>query len=480
MDLGRQAGPPGAPGWGPWGTGATLEAAQPGGALAFGPGPEQESMAERPARVIVIAAHPGLAALPAALEALGVEVGAATDPDKVEWLLQSWGRECVAVLDATLPDAPAFAALHRRLHEPPPVPILVVFDDRYTISPRELAPRDAHAQLPLEIEELVAAVVALLRRGEYTAPGLPEPEAPVAPQRAGGRALVVFGLKGGVGRSTIAAHLAVSLARQHRASVILVDADLWRGDVSVLLNLRLGRGMADLVPRGAEVIDVEAVRDALQPHASGVRVLPVPDEPTLVELIPPLLPARLVEVCKTLADYVVVDTAPALDDTTLHVLDVADRVLVVLTPEVSAVRHAARLLRLAPHLGLDDRLLLVLNRANSGLATEHVAEMLGRPIDATIVSAGLPLLDAANRGHTLMEADPRLAQPITRDFARLGSLLIGAPDPPPGAEPPPAPPPRRPGLPATVRVASAALARRFRRTPPPARPMPEGSDPAGS
>ncbi|HEY7065350.1 MAG TPA: P-loop NTPase [Chloroflexota bacterium] len=437
-------------------------------------------MAERPARVIVIAAHPGLEALPAALTALGVEVAATTEPEEIEWFLHSWDRACVAVLDATLPDAQAFASLHQRLHEAPPVPTLVVFDDRYATSPRELAPRDAHALLPATLDELVAAVAALLRRAEYTAPGLPGPEPPAAPRGPRGKAIVVFGLKGGVGRSTIAAHLAVSLAQRHSAGVVLVDADLWRGDLSVLLNLRLGRGMADLVPQGDDVVDLDAVRAMLQPHSSGVRLLSVPDEPTLVELIPPLLPARLVEVCKTEADYVVVDTAPALDDPTLHVLDVADRVLVVFTPEVSAARHACRLLRLAPHLGLEGRLLLVLNRANSGLPTWQVEEILGRHVDARIVSAGLPLLDAANRGRTLVEADPRLGQRITRDFARLAGLVVGSPDA--AAEEDEAvatSPPKRAGLYTSMWGASAALTRRFRRTAPRAQPAPEPSDSAG-
>jgi pilus assembly protein CpaE len=202
----------------------------------------------------------------------------------------------------------------------------------------------------------------------------------------------------------------------------------------------------------------------------------VPDEPTLVELIPPVLPARLVEICRTLADYVVVDTAPTLDDSTLHILDVADQVLAILTPEVSAVRHAGRLLRLAPHLRLEDRLLLVLNRANSGLPTWQIEEMLGRRIDAAIMSAGLPVLDAANRGHTLVEADARLGQPITRDFARLADLLIGAAPPAPAEEPAPPARPRRRGL----GGASAALARRFRRPSPPVQPAPEAGEPSGA
>src|SRR5207253_2577744 len=163
----------------------------------------------------------------------------------------------------TLADATTFAVLHRWVHEAPAIPALLVFDDRYTTSPRDLAPRDAHAQLPLSTEELVRAVGTLLRRADYPTHGIepePEPESQAPPER--------------------------------------------------------------------EVVDLAAARPALLPHPSGVRLLSGPADPTLVELIPPLLPARLVEVCKTLAELVIVDTAPTLDDLTLHVLDVADRVLV--------------------------------------------------------------------------------------------------------------------------------------------------------
>ncbi len=427
-------------------------------------------MAATPARVLVIARHPALEGLAPALRARGVDARSATALDEIEWLLHSWERRCVAVLDATLLDAALFARLRDRLHARPAVPTLIVFDERYQVSPRELAPGDAYVYLPATLEDLSHEVGWLLVRAGYPAPWLTEN--PVAPPRPRGRGVVVFSLKGGVGRSTIAANLAVSLARHHGQSVVLVDADLWRGDQAVLLDLRLGRGMAALVPRGNEVLDLDALRAALQSHRTGVRLLPAPDEPALVEAIPPELPARLVESCKTEADYVVVDTPPALDDLTLYLFDIADRVLVVFTPEVSAVRHTVRLLRLAPDLGLQERLLLVLNRANSGLALDQIETLLERRIDAQLVSAGRAVLDAANRGRTLVEADSKLAEPITRDFTHLAAL-VHEQVPPPRATAAP----RRPPLPRAVSELGAVMARHLRRGPTadPAPPAPTAS-----
>jgi pilus assembly protein CpaE len=398
-------------------------------------------MQERAACVIIVGSHPALDGLPAALAALDLDVVRTVQPEEVASILQRWAGSCVAVLDVSLPDSDAFASIHRLLHLAPDTPTLVVFDERYTASPRDLAPRDAIGQLPLTTHELVAEVVALLRRVrvDVALPDVPSAQttpldgpadAPAPPDGPQGQAIAVIALKGGVGRSTIAANLAVALARWHGKRIILVDADLWRGDVGVLLNLPFGRGMADLVPPPDEVLDLEKVQGALRSHPSGVRLLPAPADPTLVEGIPALLPARLVDVCKGLADYVIVDTPPALDDLTLHVLDVADRVLGVLVPEVSAVRHTSRLLRLAPHLQLVDRLALVLNRANSGLSTQQLEALLGRPVDARIVSAGLKVLQAANWGTTLVDGELEAADGIARDFARLAALVAGEPAPP--------------------------------------------------
>jgi pilus assembly protein CpaE len=240
--------------------------------------------------------------------------------------------------------------------------------------------------------------------------------------------IVLLGPKGGVGRSTLACNLAVGLARLYGKHVALIDAQLWHGDLAVLLDLPGERSIASLVDQG-DSLDLDALRGVLLRHPSGMEVLLAPPSPELVETIPASLPARVARLCQAVFDFVVVDTPSSLDEYVLQLLEVADRVVLVTTPEVTALRNTVGLLKLAPALGWIDQVLLVLNRANTGIAQEQVEQTLGRAVDVTIPSAGLLLLDAANRGQPLLEQDLMGAEQVTRDLGRLVAHIAGEKQP---------------------------------------------------
>jgi pilus assembly protein CpaE len=65
-------------------------------------------------------------------------------------------------------------------------------------------------------------------------------------------------------------------------------------------------------------------------------------------------------------DYVVVDCARQLDETTLQVFDLADTLLVVMTADLLSLKNATLVLDMGRNLGYHrDKIQLVLNRANS-------------------------------------------------------------------------------------------------------------------
>ena len=89
-----------------------------------------------------------------------------------------------------------------------------------------------------------------------------------------GRQLVidVFGAKGGVGATTIAANLAGALQRQRRSASCLLDLDLHLGDVLSFLDLR-GELLDHRRAREHGRLDRELLATSMMRHASGVHVL---------------------------------------------------------------------------------------------------------------------------------------------------------------------------------------------------------------
>src|SRR6185437_6636782 len=103
---------------------------------------------------------------------------------------------------------------------------------------------------PLWPEELLHRVKAVLGDGELSsgrAFGKAQVSAARRPEK--GQIVAVFSNKGGVGKSTIAMNLAIGLRRLHGDRVLLVDADLYYGDLEPLLDAQGRHTIADLCIR---------------------------------------------------------------------------------------------------------------------------------------------------------------------------------------------------------------------------------------
>jgi pilus assembly protein CpaE len=140
-------------------------------------------------------------------------------------------------------------------------------------------------------------------------------------------------------------------------------------------------------------------------HASGVHVLLNPANPAEAELITPTHVEVVLELLARLSDYVIIDCPPTYDERTLAILAHADDVLLVVTPEIGAIKNTSHFLAIAKELGIAlEKVHLVLNRADSdvGITAEEVAQRLHHPITFQIVSGGGAVPMSANRGVPLM------------------------------------------------------------------------------
>lgn len=219
------------------------------------------------------------------------------------------------------------------------------------------------------------------------------------------RVIAVYGVKGGVGTSTLGVNISAALQALTHRRIALIDADLLSGDAGVLLDLPPHQSILDILPALRD-LDAETVDSYFQQHATGVHALLAPEQIQHADAVLPDDIARTLIALRPYFDYQIVDTPSRMTPVTLAVMDEADLVLVVLTPELVALRNAARLLRLASQLGYPaEKLMLVVNRADTSrmITTAVVEEQLRRAVSAAIPSDGRSLVEAMNAGELLME-----------------------------------------------------------------------------
>ncbi|HSJ54988.1 MAG TPA: P-loop NTPase [Anaerolineae bacterium] len=261
------------------------------------------------------------------------------------------------------------------------------------------------------------------RRAEMSSIARLHPGA-LATAPARGDVIVVFGPKGGVGRTTIAVNLAVALHKETNKRVILVDADLSFGDVDTALNMVSATSLAEILSMLASMDDT-ALEQNLVPHHSGIQVLPAAPELGGIDGIQPEQLRHLLARLAGLGEgYVVVDTWSTVDDCTLAILDSCQHLVLVTTPQVMALRDTRRFLDAMRLLNYDlDRMLLVLNQCyhRVDVKTQDVERALGHPVAQIVEYAPGPVTTSLNRGVPLVtEYRSSLA---AQNIVRLAGLL---------------------------------------------------------
>ncbi|MEM1211512.1 MAG: MinD/ParA family protein [Planctomycetota bacterium] len=157
------------------------------------------------------------------------------------------------------------------------------------------------------------------------------------------QSIAVTSGKGGVGKTTVAVNLSVALSKMGRR-VVLLDADLGTANADVICDLNPVVGLAAVVA-GRRTID-EVVLEApggfgLIPGASGLAQMADLSGGQRQRLIDQF--DRL----DRLADVVVIDTGAGVGANVLGFAAAADRVLVVTTPEPTAITDAYAVIKTA-------------------------------------------------------------------------------------------------------------------------------------
>jgi pilus assembly protein CpaE len=242
-----------------------------------------------------------------------------------------------------------------------------------------------------------------------------------------GMVIVAFSGKGGTGTSTVAANLAVALAGGVDGRAAVIDADLQFGDIATLLHVESHLlSIADLAQHG-EHIDPELLDDVLATGPGEVRVLRSASSPELATLVTASGLRTILRAVRNAYQFVVVDTPSHLDEPTLEAFELADRMLLVTSSSLTAIRSTKASLRFLDDVGVGrDRVEVVLNHTSprAGHRREDIEEVLGRGVIADLpYDPGVE--EAVDSGTSIVRSEPRGA--LSRAIVAL-ALRLAPPD----------------------------------------------------
>jgi len=225
------------------------------------------------------------------------------------------------------------------------------------------------------------------------------------------RVVAIASGKGGVGKTNIAVNLAISLGRDHKKRVTLIDADLGLANVDLMLDLQprwnLGhvlsgqRRLEDSIVAGPEGVEVVA-------GASGLARLADLEDWERRGLLEQL--ARLEE----RTDYCLIDTSAGIGGTVISLAASADDCVIVVTPEPTSIADAYATIKVVSRTSDRPRLHLLVNMAGSrpeaGRVYERVAGVARKFLGVELIDAGYILCD----GHVARAV--RRRRPFVTEF----------------------------------------------------------------
>jgi pilus assembly protein CpaE len=239
-----------------------------------------------------------------------------------------------------------------------------------------------------------------------------------------GKVVTIMSPKGGAGKTMTTTNVALTLGGWGDPErVVILDADLQFGDVCISLQIDPRHTIVD-VARDIDKLDEELLESLLARHTSGIRVLSAPLEPSLADEVSTQVVVKTIGMLKRMFDFIVIDTAPFLDEPVLSILERSDIVLLVVDMDLPSVKNAKLALDTLRLIKFPfEKIKLVLNRVNSKarLDVDELERSLGLEIMAAISSDKL-VPRAVNEGEPVVSLYPRSR--VARDLRGVAQLVV--------------------------------------------------------
>ena len=240
-----------------------------------------------------------------------------------------------------------------------------------------------------------------------------------------GKITAILSIKGGQGVTSIATNLADQIYLLSKDRVILVDMNLFMGDVSVFLEFPSTYTIFDML-KDIERMDENLLFSSLNRHDRGFYILAAPDEVSDADQVSGEDITRILSILSAHFDHIIIDLPHNFSEKNLAVIDAADTLFLLVQQSTPVIKSVQNALNFFEELGYDEtRIKILLNRylEKSELTKNDISYVLNQPVYACIKNDFASLSEAINKGKTLDMANPDAL--INRDMETIAGLLTG-------------------------------------------------------
>ncbi|QUJ75316.1 AAA family ATPase [Sulfitobacter albidus] len=289
---------------------------------------------------------------------------------------------------------------------------------------------DEFVPYPLPEGELAQAVERIRTPDPAPVPAAADGPSLKAGAQKDGALIVVHGLAGGTGATTLAVNLAwelATVAKRDNPKVCLLDFDLQYGSVSTFLDLPRREVVYEMLS-DTESMDEEIFGQALLTYEDKLHVLTAPSDMLPLDLITAEDINRVLNMARNQFDYVIVDMPSTLVQWSETVLTNAHIYFATLELDMRSAQNTLRFKRALQSEELPvEKLRYVLNRApkftdlSAKSRVKRLAESLGIAIDLQLPDGGKPITQANDHGLPL--ASSAAKSPLRREIAKLAASI---------------------------------------------------------
>lgn len=329
----------------------------------------------------------------------------------------------ILIIDDQIKDVSSLDAIRKLAAHSPNLPIVALADEKAVTYVRDamLAGARSFILKPLNESELFSTLNQLVEIESLRQDSLVNKGSAVARRN---QIILVISPKGGAGCTMLAVNLALMLRQKTNARVALVDGHSCLGDLETVLNLQAQFTMSDVLAQGLGM-DIDLIKGMMVEHKSGVQVLV--SSRNVEESYGVAIDnfEKMLSYIHNEYEYIVVDGGGISEEQTSIALSLADKVLLVVTPEMTALHRTSLFLKAADASDFPrEKLFLIVNRegVKGGISSEDISRHLNTQVLIAIPEDSGLITYSLNRGIPLVISDPGSA--VARRIETLAKQMI--------------------------------------------------------